>query len=53
MIRKYRNHKLQANPWHHEEEPCYNHETPETQTKQINQLFFTHQDNCKARMDIK
>ena len=21
MIRKYHNHKLQAKPWHHEEEP--------------------------------
>ena len=27
-IRKYHNHKLQANPWHREEEPHNNHETP-------------------------
>ena len=26
MIRKYYNHKLQANPWHREEEPQNNHE---------------------------
>ena len=25
MIRKYHNHKLQTNPWHHEEEPHNNH----------------------------
>ena len=25
--RKYHNHKLQTNPWHHEEEPHNNHET--------------------------
>ena len=29
MIRKYHNHKLQKNPWHREEEPHNNHETPE------------------------
>ena len=28
MIRKYHNHKLQTNPWHREEEPHNNHETP-------------------------
>ena len=28
MIRKYHNHKLQTNLWHHEEEPHNNHETP-------------------------
>ena len=38
MIRKYHNHKLQTNPWHHKEEPHNNHETPGRQTKQSNQL---------------
>ena len=31
---KYRNYKLQTNPWHREEEPHNNHETPGRQTKQ-------------------
>ena len=31
-------HKLQTNPWHCEEEPHNNHETPGRQTKQSNQL---------------
>ena len=38
MIRKYHNHILQTNPWHREEEPHNNHETPRRQTKQSNQL---------------
>ena len=38
MIRKYHNYKLQTNPWHLEEEPQNNHETPGRQTKQSNQL---------------
>ena len=38
MIRKYHNYKLQTNPWHREEEPHNNHETPGRQTKQSNQL---------------
>ena len=33
MIRKYHTHKLQTNPWHHEEEPHNNHETPGRQNK--------------------
>ena len=53
MIRKYHNHKLQTNPWHRHEELHNNHETPERQTKQRNQLSLPHQDDCKARMDIK
>ena len=28
MIRKLHNRKLQTNPWHREEEPHKNHETP-------------------------
>ena len=32
MIRKYHNHKLQTKPWHREEEPHNNHETPGRQT---------------------
>ena len=38
MIRKDHNNKLQTNPWHREEEPHNNHETPGRQTKQSNQL---------------
>ena len=53
MIRKYYNHKLQTNPWHREEDPHNNHETPGRQTKQSNQLSLPYQDNCKTRMDIK
>ena len=53
MIRKYHNHKLQTNPWHHEEEPHINHEIPERKTKQSNQLSLVYQDDCKTRMDIK
>ena len=26
MIKKYHSHKLQTNPWHHEEEPHTNHQ---------------------------
>ena len=36
-----------------EEEPHNNHETPGRQTKQSKQLSLLHQDDCKARMDIK
>ena len=53
MIRKYNNHKLQANPWHHEKEPHNNHETPERQKKQSIKLSLSHQDDCKTRMDTK
>ena len=53
MIRKYHNHKLQANPWHREEEPHNNHKTPERQTNESNQLSHPHQDDCKTRMYIK
>ena len=40
MIRKYRNHKLQTNSWHREEEPHNNHETPGRQTKQTTSCLF-------------
>ena len=40
MIRKYHIYKLQTNPWHREEEPHNNYETPGRQTKQINQLWW-------------
>ena len=53
MIRKYHNHKLQTNPWHCEEEPHNNHQTPGRQTKQSNQLTLPHHDDCKTRIDIK
>ena len=39
MIRKNHNHKLQTNPWHREQEPYNNHETPGRQTKQNNQMI--------------
>ena len=38
MIRKYDNHNPQKTPWHREEEPHSQHETPGRQTKQNNQL---------------
>ena len=40
-------------PWHCEEEPHNNHETPGRQIKQSNQLSLPHQDYCKTRRDIK
>ena len=51
MIRKYHNHKLQTNLWHHEEEPHNNHKTPGRQTKQSNQLSLPHQDDCKTKLE--
>ena len=53
MIRKYLNHKLQTNPWHHEVEPRNNHETPGRQTKQSYQLSILNRDDCKTIMDTK
>ena len=47
MIRKYHNHKLQTNPWHREEEPRNNHETPRRQAKPSGQLYLPHRDDCK------
>ena len=44
VIRKYHNHKPQTNPWHPEDEPHNNHETPGRQKKQSNQLSLPHQD---------
>ena len=35
--------------WHCKEEPHNNHETPERQTKQGNQLSVPNQDNFKTR----
>ena len=45
MFRKYHNHKLQTNPWHREEEPHNNNETPGRQIKQSNQLSLPHRDD--------
>ena len=53
MIRKYLNHKPQTTPWHRDEEPLNHHETPGKQINQIDQLSFSHQDDCNTRMDIK
>ena len=47
IIRKYNNHKLQLNSWHHEKEPHNKHETPGRRTKQSNQLSLPHRDDCK------
>ena len=41
------NIKLQTNPWHREEEPHNNHETPGRQTKQSNQRSHPHQQLIK------
>ena len=53
IVSNYHNHKLQTKPWHREEEPDNNHETPGRQTKQSYQLSLPHQDDCKTRRDIK
>ena len=53
MIRKYHNHKIQTNPWHHKEEPHNNHQTPGNQTKHSNQLSLPHLGDYETRMDIK
>ena len=53
MIREHHTHKLQTTPWHREEEPHNNHETPGRQTKQSNQPSLPYQDDCKTRMDLK
>ena len=44
---------VQTNPWHREEEPHNNYETPGRQTKQSNQLSIPLQDDCKTRMNNK
>ena len=53
LNRKYHNHKLQTNPWHHDEKPHSNHETPGRLTKQSNQLSLPCRDDCKTRMETK
>ena len=53
MIRAYHNHKPQTTPWHREEEPRDDHETPGRQIKQSKQRSLPHQDDCNTRMDIK
>ena len=53
MIRKYHHHKPQTNPWHREEEPQNNQETPGRQTKQSNQLSLSRQDDFKTRRTHK
>ena len=40
MIKKYHNHKLQTNTWHHEEEPHTNHETPGRQKSKATSSLF-------------
>ena len=53
MIRKYHNHKLQANLWHCEEDPHNNHETPGRQSKATSSFFPIQMSDCKTRMDTK
>ena len=55
MNRKYHNHTLQTNPWHHEEEPrnIYSNKTSKRQLKLSNQLSLPHQDDGNARMNKK
>ena len=43
---------MQTNPWHREEEPHQNHETPGRQIKHSNLLSLPHEDDCNTRMDI-
>ena len=52
-ITKHQEDKLQTNPFHREEEPHNNHETPGRQIKQSNQLSLPYRDDCKTRMDTK
>ena len=40
MIRKCHNHKPQTNPWHSEEEPHNNHETPGNQLSKATSSLF-------------
>ena len=42
MIRKYRNHTLQANPWHLEKETqnIYSNQTSERQSKATSSLYL-------------
>ena len=40
MVRKYHNHKLQTKPWHREEEPHNNHETPDRQQSKATSSLF-------------
>ena len=50
MIRKYHNHKLQTNPWQHEEEPHMNHEPPgRKNSKATSSLFPT---NVVAKLEL-
>ena len=51
-IRKYRNHRLQTNTWHHEEEPQQSQDIRKTIDKQ-QQLSHPRQDDCKTRKDTK
>ena len=36
----YHNNKLQTNPWHRDEEPHKNHETPESQLSKATSSLF-------------
>ena len=40
MIMKYHTHKLQTNPWHREDEPNRNHETPRRQSRKATSSLF-------------
>ena len=53
MIRKNHNHKLQTNPWLHEEEPHHYHETPERQTKQSKMIAKLERTQCNEQQNIE
>ena len=52
MIRKYHDRKPQTAPWHREEDPLNNQETPGRQIKQSIKLSLSHQDDCNTNMYI-
>ena len=53
MIRKYHNHKLQTDPWHHEEEPHRNHEAPGTETKQSKMIAKLERTQSYTQQNIE
>ena len=53
MTKQYHINKLHRNPWHCEEVPHNNHDTPRRQTKQGKLPSLPHQDDCKTIMHSK
>ena len=53
MIRKYHNRKLQTNPWHREEEPHNNHESPGSHILlAMNELIYTRTDAVSGMLKL-